>query len=100
MPTQNVNLSDKQAQFIRKRIDRGGYRNASEVVRAGLRLLEQSEQEDRLKLRRLRLIATEAFAEFDQGNFQTIQASELDQFMGMLDAGVRAREKTLRSKKS
>ena len=41
MPTQNVNLQDHQADFIRERVRMGRFQNASEVVRAGLRLLEQ-----------------------------------------------------------
>jgi putative addiction module CopG family antidote len=46
MSTQSVSLSDQQAKFIRKRIERGGYRNASEIIGAGLRLLEQQEKQD------------------------------------------------------
>ncbi len=45
MPTQNVNLADHHANFIRSSVDSGRYRNASEVVRAGLRLLEDHEAE-------------------------------------------------------
>ena len=51
MPTQNVNLPDFQAKFIQKRIKAGRYKNASEVVRAGLRLLEQHEAEKRPQTR-------------------------------------------------
>jgi antitoxin ParD1/3/4 len=55
MPTQNVNLPDFQAEFIQARIKAGRDKNASEVVRAGLRLLEQHEAENALKLRAMQL---------------------------------------------
>src|SRR6185437_13748151 len=51
MPTRNVNLSEQQAKFIRKSVDQGRFRNSSEVVRAGLRLLEQQELQEKLKLK-------------------------------------------------
>lgn len=50
MPTQNVNLPDHLAAFIRETTQGGRYQNASEVVRAELRLLETHEEEQRLKL--------------------------------------------------
>jgi antitoxin ParD1/3/4 len=90
MPTKNVNLSEKQARFIRQRITEGRYRNASEVVRAGLRVLEQSEREDKLKLMALRKIARKAFEELDAGKFETIGPGGLDEFMASVDAKSRA----------
>jgi antitoxin ParD1/3/4 len=92
MPTQNVNLSTKQAEFIRERIGDGGYRNASEVVRAGLRMLEQREKEDKLKLRALRRIANEAFEQIDRGEFVPVDPTGLDQFLTKLDAKTRPRK--------
>ena len=69
MPTHNVNLSPQQAKFIRQRIDKGDFRNASEVVRAGLRLLEQQEEENVEKLRVLRGIIKEAMDQIARGKF-------------------------------
>ena len=85
MPTQNVNLSQRQAHFIKRRIHDGQYRSASEVVRAGLRLLEHQEAQERLKLKALRRIAKEAFAEIDQGRFEVVGPGELDAFLSRLD---------------
>lgn len=90
MPTRNVNLSQQQAAFIRQRIDEGQYRNASEVVRAGLRLLEQHEQEDKLKLRALKRLATESFSEIDRGESQIVEPGSLEQFVAKVDATARA----------
>jgi antitoxin ParD1/3/4 len=89
MPTKNVNLSEKQARFVRQNIEEGNYRNASEVVRAGLRLLEQQEKENKLKLATLRRLAKEAFDEIDRGEFEMIQAGDIDAFLARIDAKVR-----------
>lgn len=51
MPT-SVALSSHFENFIREQIDSGRYNNVSEVVRAGLRVLEEREQQ--LKLDGLR----------------------------------------------
>jgi len=40
MPTRNINLTDHFDRFVQRQIDIGQYKNASEVLRAGLRLLE------------------------------------------------------------
>ncbi|HEX5471699.1 MAG TPA: type II toxin-antitoxin system ParD family antitoxin [Lacipirellulaceae bacterium] len=68
MPTRNINLTEHFDQFVAKEIDAGRYRNASEVLRAGLRLLEQQKREEREKLRLLRSLAAEAFDQLDQGH--------------------------------
>lgn len=41
--TMNVSLPEAQEQFVREQVASGRYRSASEVVRDGLRLLEQTE---------------------------------------------------------
>lgn len=41
----NYALSDHYENFIRKQLESGRYNNASEVVRAGLRMLEDFETE-------------------------------------------------------
>ncbi|KAB2874879.1 MAG: type II toxin-antitoxin system ParD family antitoxin [Bauldia sp.] len=67
MPTRNVNLTDHYDRFIADAIDSGRYRNASEVMRAGLRLLEQQTQESQQRLAALRSLAAEGLDELDQG---------------------------------
>lgn len=54
MPTRNVSLTTELDRFVATRVKSGRYENASEVVRAALRALQQSEQEDRAKLECLR----------------------------------------------
>jgi antitoxin ParD1/3/4 len=53
MPT-SVALSAHFEHFIRDQVDSGRFNNASEVVRAGLRLLEDQQQQASLKLEALR----------------------------------------------
>ena len=67
MPTKNVNLTDHYAQFVDQLVAGGQYKNASEVIRAGLRLLEQSSAVSEQKLAMLRRLAKQGFDEIDQG---------------------------------
>lgn len=61
MPT-SVALSPHFEHFIREQVDSGRYNNASEVVRAGLRLLEDQQQQASLKLEALRAAITAGLA--------------------------------------
>jgi antitoxin ParD1/3/4 len=54
MPTRNVNLTAELDRFVLKKVKSGRYENASEVVRAALRILEREEQQDEAKLAALR----------------------------------------------
>jgi antitoxin ParD1/3/4 len=76
MPTRNVNLTEHLDQFIETGITSGRFSNASEVVREGLRLLEQREQEDRAKLEWLRAAAKEGFDAIDRGDYVTLRSGE------------------------
>jgi antitoxin ParD1/3/4 len=67
MPTRNVNLTGRYDQFVVEQVTSGRFKNASEVVRAGLRLLEQHNREEEEKLALLRSLAAEGFDELDQG---------------------------------
>lgn len=53
MPT-SVALSPHFEKFVRQQVDSGQYNNVSEVVRAGLRLLENQEAQQNAKLQALR----------------------------------------------
>lgn len=67
MPTRNINLTEHFDRFVEQQIERGRYHNASEVLRAGLRLLEREDAEEQRKLEVLRSLAREGFDELDQG---------------------------------
>ena len=81
MPTRNVNLTPHFDEFIDSGIASGRFGNASEVVREGLRLLEEREEEDKAKLEWLRAAAKEGFDDFERGDYVTITSDqELDDF--------------------
>jgi antitoxin ParD1/3/4 len=50
----NVNLGERFETFIQEQIREGRYQNVSEVVRAGLRLLEDQEMSRKQHLERLK----------------------------------------------
>jgi antitoxin ParD1/3/4 len=70
MPTRNVVLTKHQEKMIETLVDSGRYQNASEVLREGLRLVEQREAEDVAKLEVLREAAKIGFGALDRGEFR------------------------------
>jgi antitoxin ParD1/3/4 len=68
-----VALTHKDDRFIAEQVATGEYGNASEVVRAGLRLLEQ----EQLKLKALRQEIAKGDADFAAGRAKTYKAGEL-----------------------
>lgn len=67
MPTRNINLTEHYDRFVEEQVDAGRYKNASEVLRAGLRLLEQQTQTEDEKLTLLKRLAADGFRSLDQG---------------------------------
>lgn len=57
----NVSLTPQLERFTRSLVKDGRYNSASEVVRTGLRLLEEKEQINTLKLQELRRLIQEGF---------------------------------------
>jgi antitoxin ParD1/3/4 len=84
MPTRNVNLPDELDRFVTSRVEGGHYANASEVMRAALRLLERDEQEYEAKMAALRKAIEEGDASGDaeEGVFERLYA-----YMDELAAG-------------
>ena len=82
MPTRNVNLTEHFDLFIESGVSSGRFSNASEVVREGLRLLEQREQEDKARLEWLRAAAGEGFDAIDRGDFVTLRSGrDIEEFV-------------------
>ena len=75
MPTRNGVLTDHQEELIDKLVGSGRYQNASEVLREGLRLVEQREAEDAAKLKALRKAGREGFDTLDRGGSRSLTAS-------------------------
>ena len=86
MPTRNINLTEHLDRFVEGRVTSGRYGNASEVVREGLRLLEQREREERAKIEWLRKAAQVGFDQIDRGEgIEFNSTEELDAFLDQLD---------------
>ncbi|MDQ0464611.1 antitoxin ParD1/3/4 [Caulobacter ginsengisoli] len=79
MGTRNVNLSVGLDHFIDEQVESGVYQNASEVVRAGLRLLKEQRDEHEAKLARLREAINEGLESLDRG--EGIEVTDIDAWM-------------------
>lgn len=67
MTTKNISLTEHYSDLIDAMVASGKYKNASEVVREGLRLLEQRSGEDQQRIQVLQQLAAEGFNQIDQG---------------------------------
>ena len=76
MPTRNVVLTERQADLIETLVGSGRYQNAGEVLRDGLRLVEQREAEDAYRLKALRVAARVGFGALDRGEFKEFRSTE------------------------
>jgi antitoxin ParD1/3/4 len=86
--TRNVVLTQHQHELVESLVASGRYQNASEVLREGLRLLENQEAEDAAKLAALRDAADKGWADLGSGRYDDIVDEHLDDFIGQL--GVQA----------
>jgi antitoxin ParD1/3/4 len=85
MPTRNVDLTEHLDRFIEDGVASGRFSNAGEVVREGLWLLEEREQEDKAKLEWLRPAAKEGFDDIERGDYVTLRSDkEISDFFGQL----------------
>lgn len=74
MPTRNVVLTNHQASFVERLVSTGRYQNASEVLREGLRMVEQREAEDASRLEALRSAVKIGIADFAHGRYATFES--------------------------
>jgi antitoxin ParD1/3/4 len=70
MATRNVVLAKREEKLIESLVESGRYQNASEVLRDGLRMVEQREAEGGTKLKALRDAARVGMAALDRGKFK------------------------------
>ena len=95
MPTRNVVLSERHEAFIAELVGSGRYQNASEVLREGLRLVEERDAREAAKLKALQEAARIGFADLDQGRFRDVAEGDLDAVIG--DLGRRAEARVRRT---
>ena len=72
MATRNVNLTDTLDRFVEDRVHSGDFQNASEVVRAGLRLLKAQAEREQLKLDRFRALVQAGLDDLEGGRFDEV----------------------------
>jgi antitoxin ParD1/3/4 len=84
MPTRNVVLTERHEKIIESLIASGRYQNASEVLREGLRLLEQREEEHAAKLAAFRAAAKAGFDAIDAGRYEDVREEDLADYIAQL----------------
>lgn len=84
MPTRNVVLSDHQHNLVETLVQSGRYQNASEVLREGLRLIEERERVEAAKLEALQQAARQGWEDVDAGRYTDIANDQLADFIGQL----------------
>ncbi len=88
MPTRNVVLSEHQQHLVESLVQSGRYQNASEVLREGLRLVEERERSENAKLKVLRQAARQGWTDVSAGRYTDLADEQLEDFIGQL--GLRA----------
>lgn len=77
MPMRNIHPTGHQDGFIAEQIEAGNFQDADEVLRAGLRLLEQQTQSDQHRLHLLAKLATEGSESLDQRQGLVVDDEEM-----------------------
>jgi len=84
MPTRNVVLSEHQQQLVEALVQSGRYQNASEVLRDGLRLVEERERHEDAKLKALKQAARQGWADVSARRYADVADDQLEDFVGQL----------------
>lgn len=91
MPTSNIVLTDQQHEFVESLVQSGRYQDASEVLREGLRLVQDREREEAAKLRALRAAADHGWADIAAGRYTDLDDDSLEDFIRRLGAQAASR---------
>lgn len=90
MPTRNVVLSEHHQHLVETLVQSGRYHSASEVLREGLRLIEERERREDAKLKALRQASRQGWRDVSAGRHADVPDDQLEDFVGQL--GRRAAE--------
>lgn len=94
MPTRNVVITKHQSDLIDSLVEEGRYQNASEVLREGIRLIEEREKARAAKLEALRAAVQVGIDDFDNGNYDVFEnAKSLNAHLDKLTAKAFATKK-------
>ena len=84
MPTRNVVLTPHHERVIETLVASCRYQNASEVLREGLRLVEDRETRESARLQALMEAARLGFEDIDQGRFNDVRDDGLEAHVAAL----------------
>lgn len=84
MPTRNVVLTEHHERVIERLVKSGRYQNASEVLRDGVRLLEERDAREAAKLKALREAAKVGLDALERGDYTDVPEDELEDFIAGL----------------
>ena len=84
MPTRNVMLTDDHQKVIDRLVKSGRYQNAGEVLREGLRLIEQRDELEAAGVETLRDAAAIGFSDIENGRFSEVSTEQLERFIARL----------------
>ena len=85
MPT-SVALTPRFESFARDQIASGRYNNVSEVVRDGLRLLEDTIKTEAIKLRALRDLAKAGVDALNAGDYVEVRVADLGEYIDSISS--------------
>lgn len=96
MATRNVVLTDQQEELLASLVASGRFESASDVLRAGLRLVERDEREFEARLTALREAAQVGWDDFEAGRYFEVRSAAdekavRDQIHARVDAIKKAR---------
>jgi antitoxin ParD1/3/4 len=85
MPARKIHLTDRYDDFVEEQVKSGRFDSASDVIRAGLDLLQQQTHGEQHLLDLLRALAAEGFDQLDQGKGIMLDGrQELATYIGRL----------------
>ncbi len=84
MPTRNGVLSEHQHELVETLVQSGRHQNASEVLREGLRLIEERDRLEEVKLKALKQAARQGWADVSAGRYTDVADDQLEDFVGQL----------------
>ena len=94
MPTRNVVLSEHQHELVETLVRSGRYQNASEVLREGLRLIEERDRIEEAKLKALKQAARRGWTDVSAGRYADVANDQLEDFVGQLGRRAARQAKT------
>lgn len=93
----NVSLTPELEKMVNEKVSSGLYNSASEVVREGLRLLNDHDELRRIRLDELRREIMVGVDQIRNGQYVEVKASELDEFAeSIIERGIKRRDERIR----